>query len=211
MGKRAKVVLAVLAVVLVGVIDWQVESSGEPSYHGRSLSYWIRSYRRDESLVQLAASPEEVATADDAIRHIGTNAFPYLLKWVAYDPDSRLRRLQAIGAMHDSALDVRNDAIDALERFGPSAQLAMPALVELVVPPTGFAVPSIGTVTNHGPGIDAATMAYIAAVIAGIIARDQWLNANSHSPQLHAARAFAVIDPAAASRAERSWSKPVKP
>ena len=85
--KRVYIALAVLAVALVGVIGWQVvKPSGEPHYQGRSLTYWIRSYRRDQSGVQLIASPEELATADNAVRHIGTNAFPYLLKWLAYAP-----------------------------------------------------------------------------------------------------------------------------
>ena len=51
----------------------------EPTYHGRVLSSWMKQYDRPASL----GRKEQAA---DAVRHIGTNAFPYLLKWIAYEP-----------------------------------------------------------------------------------------------------------------------------
>lgn len=48
----------------------------EPSYEGKSLSEWVEIYARDSK----ANDP-----ASKAIRHIGTNAVPYLLKWVSYE------------------------------------------------------------------------------------------------------------------------------
>ena len=318
--KRVKSVLAVLAVALlvlttalVATIAGRVSQQREPVYQGKPLSEWLKPY---------AYQPwRNYHEANEAVRHIGTNAIPTLLRLVRINDSDLKARLMAfaqrqhiikveyipaqgwhsaagaafgvlgtkgqsavpglleilnqdlsldsdvcavyalsaigppaqqavpallryvtnanvnlrrasvqalgaihadpdkvvpvlIGAMHDRDPYVQREAICALERFGPSAKLAVPALVELVVPPAGFVVPparfvapSIGTVTNPGPGIDAATKAYIAAVIAGTDARDQWLHANLYPTRLHAARALEVIDPAAASRAERSWTK----
>ena len=47
----------------------------EPSYQGQPLTEWLMRSR----------SPQTRPEAEDAIRHIGTNALPFLLEWVHYD------------------------------------------------------------------------------------------------------------------------------
>lgn len=57
--------------------------NNEPVYHGRRLSEWlsvVSSHAYDEEL-----SPE-MAEAESAVRNIGTNALPYLLAWIKYEP-----------------------------------------------------------------------------------------------------------------------------
>lgn len=51
----------------------------EPSYNGRTLSEWLKDYRRPEANGGL---PSE---AELAVRSIGTNALPSLLKWIRYE------------------------------------------------------------------------------------------------------------------------------
>src|SRR5437867_9397006 len=46
--------------------------AGEPRYHGKTLSKWIRSN----------GSPTEQIEAEAAIRSIGTNALPFLIRWL---------------------------------------------------------------------------------------------------------------------------------
>jgi hypothetical protein len=53
----------------------------EPEYNGATLSTWLArcgSTNLDESLA-----------AGDAIRHMGTNALPLLLRWIQHEPDWR--------------------------------------------------------------------------------------------------------------------------
>ena len=66
--------VACAAVVIVAVLVWP--RAGEPEYKGRTLSSWIRG-AADEKLPQ-ADQAERI----EAVRHIGTNALPYLLKWM---------------------------------------------------------------------------------------------------------------------------------
>lgn len=63
--------------------------SADPSYHGRSLGAWLEQYRS-----ALTSGPEsgQRAEAEDAIRHIGTNALPVLIRMVR-SRDSRLKEL----------------------------------------------------------------------------------------------------------------------
>lgn len=50
----------------------------EPVYQGKSLSGWLRVYRRPIGAMAPGVSPE----AAEAIRHIGTNALPFLVSWL---------------------------------------------------------------------------------------------------------------------------------
>jgi HEAT repeat protein len=47
----------------------------EPEYQGRTLSEWITAY---------SVISDTNSAAADALRHIGTNALPFLVKWVRY-------------------------------------------------------------------------------------------------------------------------------
>jgi len=67
---------------LVGLIVVWVFRSGdgaEPVYKGKKLSQWV-----------LELPPEPItygrSDAEVALREIGTNALPYLLKWIGYEP-----------------------------------------------------------------------------------------------------------------------------
>src|ERR1043165_424132 len=64
--------------VLAGLIVVVVGLDREPSYGGRNLSEWVW-------CLAPTAQPSALAEAEDAIRRIGTNALPCLLKWVEYE------------------------------------------------------------------------------------------------------------------------------
>lgn len=51
----------------------------QPSYEGRSLRRWVWQLHWDKDRL-------ERARATVAIRHIGTNGIPWLLRWISYDP-----------------------------------------------------------------------------------------------------------------------------
>src|SRR5437762_2441235 len=75
MGKRRKYGLLLgVALVAVGVVV-VLSRSGEPAYGGRRLSEWVDGY----------ATRYPNSESDEAIRQIGTNAIPYLLKWIQYE------------------------------------------------------------------------------------------------------------------------------
>src|SRR4051812_22032551 len=59
----------------------------EPSYNGRTLSEWCAMYGDERN------SFEKRENARTAITSIGTNAIPWLLRWVNYYPSSASLRV----------------------------------------------------------------------------------------------------------------------
>jgi hypothetical protein len=68
---RARTAMSIASGGLIAAIaGWLFFGEREPRYQGRSLSYWIEEYWLE--------GPEE----EQAIPIIGTNAFPFLLRWI---------------------------------------------------------------------------------------------------------------------------------
>jgi hypothetical protein len=86
--RRVIVILAgclVCAVVVVAI--WPGER--EPEYKGKKLSEWVTG-------LAIANFPDRVPNQTAAaIRHFGTNANPYLLRWIRYEQPTWKRKLSA--------------------------------------------------------------------------------------------------------------------
>jgi len=75
--RRLLIVVAVCA-ALIAVIVALVPR--EPKYDGRTLSEWIKG-----AAPRRSPDPEQTR-AIEAVRHIGTNALPCLIKWIGAKP-----------------------------------------------------------------------------------------------------------------------------
>jgi len=80
---RRVYVLLIAIAVLAGVLAVIFRPEREPEYGGRKLSEWV-----DDP-----TSPKSDKAADDAIRHIGRNALPFLLSWIRYEPSAWKQKL----------------------------------------------------------------------------------------------------------------------
>jgi hypothetical protein len=92
MRKRRKVLVwTLIGLLFVFAVAFVVTPPGhrnsEPVYNGRTLAHWL-----DRANGARHATPEEIEEAEDAIRAIGTNAFPCLLEWTGYTPSLAKRR-----------------------------------------------------------------------------------------------------------------------
>src|SRR3954464_6272242 len=74
-GRRILLIVAACGVIaVVTALVWPVEK--EPEYHGKRLSEWIEGgFRHDE--------PGRAEEQERVVRHIGTNALPFLIRGVA--------------------------------------------------------------------------------------------------------------------------------
>jgi HEAT repeat protein len=140
----------VLAVfVVLGTLAFLVFRTSEPVAQSRPLSSWLV----DVDYNQPAATRER---ASKAIREIGTNALPYLLRDLDPPEESKLRRWlaellrkQTFVKMRLRTSDQKNrQAVWAFQTLGPSAKPAIQQLVPLLETNPGY-VP--GALAGIGP------------------------------------------------------------
>jgi hypothetical protein len=80
--KKRRLFIAILGCVVVAAITlllWPRER--EPEYDGAPLSKWLERYIKSADGLQT----NENLRAIRAIQHMGTNAFPFLLRWIQYE------------------------------------------------------------------------------------------------------------------------------
>jgi HEAT repeat protein len=97
--RRVVLVLAGLTLfAILAVLLWPADSS-EPRYNGKKLSKWLIMYRNPDTL-------SDQQNAEAAISAIGTNAIPFLLRWLQDEPlPTRTRIRNALpGWLRDSPM-----------------------------------------------------------------------------------------------------------
>jgi hypothetical protein len=135
MPKRRKWTFAFLAGCLVIGAIWFAISERQPSYQGRPLAYWLCLKNNDDD-----EAVRDEPHSEEAIRQMGTNCLPYLLRWIAYEPPtwktkllnvlSRLRWIPE-GLQDDHAGQLAQGAVNALLILGHRASPAIPQLALL--------------------------------------------------------------------------------
>jgi hypothetical protein len=137
MGKRRCILIAAsLLAVLAAFVLFGLPQGGppEPRYQGKRLSVWMKGYGLGEGWEGLNYSG-----TDDAVRHMGTNAIPYLL-WLLHAKDSGSKVFLMRLAGRPPFLDSRAEtgyrrACKAFAALGPTGQPAIPELVSIAFGP----------------------------------------------------------------------------
>ena len=145
---KRRVYLILLVLVLVGVVVVLATREREPEYGGKRLSEWVKDLPALWMQERPDLSHERARESEQAVRQIGTNASPYLLRWIEYDPPGWKVRLQVtfnrIAGRLNLSRDLTNIERDSLRSFD-----AMSPLIELGPKADGV----IGDLTRmaHGP------------------------------------------------------------
>ena len=162
--RRNTVIAGFLAVVFAALA--YAARNPEPRFQHHTLSYWTSLYFEESSPPVLAPAAQR-ERADDAIRHLGTNSIPYLLKWAQYHPFQRPERMDGIyrrlpRSVRTNDLFVRlyhNDpkyiraiaALLALDALGPDAAPAAPRLVSMLETNEWLAQRTANVLVSIGP------------------------------------------------------------
>jgi hypothetical protein len=72
--------LCLVAALALAIFIWPRER--EPEYNGATLSTWLGRVSTSTNQIQLLE-------ASNAVRHIGTNALPFLIRWIQHEPGWR--------------------------------------------------------------------------------------------------------------------------
>ena len=144
-AKRRRIVAIVVGLFLVAGVVIYLCRSDEPSYRGHSLSYWLERtinplahLRRHEDIGAIDFQQDSKESAD-AVRAIGTNAIPTLLKFVQAKNDSGVKTLFAFLARRRAGLPPQVPAGMGMHLMAPmgfgmlgtNALPAVPALTAL--------------------------------------------------------------------------------
>jgi HEAT repeats len=146
MRTRRKWLLLLLGCIAAAVLVLTLFGEHEPQYEGESLSQWAATLR---AAINRGGYDDTRQKATEAVRKIGTNGLPYLLKWIQYEDrpwQTNLARLcsQLPGKLGETAKDFifvgrqrrREDAFSALYALG---EAALPSILSFV---TNSAEPS---------------------------------------------------------------------
>lgn len=108
-------ILLLAGILGFAFLVWMIIPPGsrEPSYGGKPLSYWVLQ-------IDTPTEPHDVLP-EEAIRHIGTNALPFLMKWLRDDPIGNGRQ-ESLGA----------GATKAFIALGSAAESTLPELSRLM-------------------------------------------------------------------------------
>jgi hypothetical protein len=144
-SRRILVISAALVVACVlTIVLWPVEK--EPVYAGKKLSAWV--LQLNNPLGEWGTAQETVE-AGNAIRSLGTNSLPWLLKWIAYEPPPSKRNVYrllkgfrvAAPYQHLQRMESRGYySILAFRTLGASANPAIPELNRMMTNAASYVV-----------------------------------------------------------------------
>jgi len=130
-------ILACLSVLITIALIWR--HYAEPTYEGRTLSKWLASGASPSSL--------ELSNSQHAIRQIGTNAIPCLLRWMSFEPSPLRYKILGLSSRLPGTLpqkvypylsgrsqdQLAQAAQFGLRTLGPEARSAAPELARLAI------------------------------------------------------------------------------
>jgi peptidoglycan/xylan/chitin deacetylase (PgdA/CDA1 family) len=143
--KRHRIVLMGLLLAVLAIAAWFALRPSEPEYQGKKLSAWL-----DDLVGASSVESEDADAADvvrrqtqsaDVIRHIGTNALPYLLRLLEDKPQEspfrdRIEDLLNKQPIEQIRLPERKDrswhAFQGFAALGPIASPSIPKLERML-------------------------------------------------------------------------------
>ena len=139
MRPQVSITIAFVLATLTGVFAWQSLPVREPVYKGKRLSIWLDTYRKyGLAGVETWQVRLEQQEADEAVRQIGTNALPTLLRMLrAQDSTLKVRFMDLAAKQHfipikyTSAEERRYRACCAFGVLRAKARSAVPVLIQI--------------------------------------------------------------------------------
>ncbi len=151
MRKRYQIAVAVFIAAIVGVIAWEATRPRQPVYNGKTLGRWLST-----SFGESDRDPAKREAGEEAVRQIGTNAIPTLLRLLRMK-DSAMKTRVITLARSQHIINIQCEyagrwnqiAEYAFSCLGTNAQTAVPALLRIAeenISPTSrsYAIETLG-------------------------------------------------------------------
>lgn len=139
MRKRAPILFAFLLVAIIGVVVWLVLRQKEPVYQGKRLTTWLQPNTELVTMpINMVHMVERRNRVNEAVRAIGTNAIPTLLRMLrAKDATFKLQLIRLAQKQHWVAIrpvpatERNHMGSTAFFALGHDADSALPALIDI--------------------------------------------------------------------------------
>jgi hypothetical protein len=136
--RKAAALLLAVSAVLAAFLGWRMLNPPEPVYGGKPLSDWAEQYRANRAMHWTLAK-SSADEAELAIRKIGADALPVLLRWIDARDSSLKKKLRATvpGKWHDRlglrdrSEELRSLGVNGIHALGTNAAPAARALIEI--------------------------------------------------------------------------------
>jgi hypothetical protein len=161
--KRRKWLLVLAGAGLAASLIAWLTREREPMYQGWTLSQWITPEKGHNPGDALRAEARE------AVRHIGTNAFPHLIRWLGYEgPPSRVRPI-LITALRKLPETLLPDSVDQWMHMAPEDRRAMCACAAFnaLGDEARTAIPQLTQLMNNAQARDGSVRAVFALAAIG--------------------------------------------
>jgi hypothetical protein len=144
------VVIMVVSVILV------ISRQQEPQYNWRTLSEWLGTAQIGKLR---GASSSEAREAAEAIRQIGTNALPFLVRWISYETPAWRR--QIYGALFSLTPTSRDNPFVRSVLGAKTEERSWQAMsgFEILSAEASPAVPDLARLMQNGKAILASNLA----------------------------------------------------
>ena len=138
MSKRLGIVFGILLTIAMGLLVWRASGPREPVFEGRTLTSWLDHHVASSAAIPPYNSPGW-KKADEALRTIGSNGVPTLLKMIrAKDPPPVVLKVLQLAGRHRLtrvhyryAFPRNEEAEYAFEVLGTNAVGAVPELIKI--------------------------------------------------------------------------------
>ncbi|MDB6063831.1 MAG: repeat-containing protein [Pedosphaera sp.] len=142
MRKRSRIALALLLLAVIGGIAWLTLRTSEPMYKGKPLSFWLGAYSAMHTL-NLHDGQEKWGESNEAVRSIGTNAIPILLRRLRVDYSPLTLRLLALAQKQHlfkvrSPSENQREGILGFEALGDHGKVVVPELIRIYEKDSSF-------------------------------------------------------------------------
>lgn len=139
MGKNRRILVAVLLPFVIGAFAYEVIRPHEPEFQGRRLTSWLAYDMAHLSSLDSMATEAEQDQVRNAVRHIGADAIPVLMKLIQAKDGLFKQQLVQFTQRYPfipihprSAGECHGMAMLGFKLLGPLAEPAVPALTKLL-------------------------------------------------------------------------------
>ena len=214
MQKRRRVILSLIgAGILVGVLAVVFRPAQEPEYGGKRLSYYIEFLGSGNVGGQIRRAGMDSPSVE-AVNHIGTNAIPFLLRWIRYDqPPWKAKLYSTLNSrfgwdLFDKREARAEGASVAFWTLGSRAEQAIPELTRVLIDRIGSKAAPRAMLALHcvgKVGLRRGLLVFGTNVVPSLI---EWLDASSLNLRNAATNALRELDPRALERGTNQQRRP---